>query len=59
VTVLSDTVEEAEVLAKAAFLFGFDEGRRFLRRQAGIAAVLVRPDGRVDIVGNLEIDRAA
>ena len=59
VTVLGDTVEEAEVLAKAAFLFGFDEGRRFLRRQAGIAAVLVRPDGRVDIVGELEMDRAA
>jgi thiamine biosynthesis lipoprotein len=59
VTVIGQSVEEAEVLAKAAFLFGFDEGRRFLQRQANIAAVLVRPDGRFDIVGKVEEDRAA
>lgn len=59
VTVLADTVEEAEVLAKAAYLLGHQDGRRFLARQPGVAAVLVRADGRLDLVGRLEVDRAA
>jgi thiamine biosynthesis lipoprotein len=59
VTVLADTVEAAEVLAKTAFLLGADDGRGFLRRCGGVAAVLVRRDAQIEVVGNLEEDRAA
>ena len=59
VTVLGDSVEAAEVLAKIVFFLGAREGRSFLHRQHGVAAVLVRADGRVEVVGKLEEDRAA
>ncbi|MCC6176212.1 MAG: FAD:protein FMN transferase [Chloroflexi bacterium] len=59
VTVLGDTVEVAEVLAKTAFFLGASEGRHFLHRLHGVAAVLVRANGRVEVVGKLEEDRAA
>jgi thiamine biosynthesis lipoprotein len=59
VTVLDDTVEVAEVLAKIAYLLGASEGRCFLQRRRDVAAVLVRRDGQVDVVGKLEEDRAA
>jgi thiamine biosynthesis lipoprotein len=59
VTVLGDTVEATEVLAKTVFFLGAREGARFLHRQHGVAAVLVRADGRVEVVGKLEEDRAA
>ena len=54
VTVLGDTVEEADVLAKTALLLGAGEGRSFLKGRSGIAAVLVQRDGQVEVVGKVE-----
>jgi thiamine biosynthesis lipoprotein len=59
VTVLGDTVEVADVLAKTAFLLGAEAGRRLLQRQRGVAAVLVLHNRRVDVVGKVQEDRAA
>jgi thiamine biosynthesis lipoprotein len=54
-TVIARTAELAEVLAKTAFLLGAAEGRRFLERLPGVAAVLVRRDRGVEIVGVVEV----
>jgi thiamine biosynthesis lipoprotein len=59
VTVLADTVETAEVLAKTAFFLGARQGCQFLHRQRGVTAALVHADGSVEVVGKLEEDRAA
>jgi thiamine biosynthesis lipoprotein len=59
VTVLADSVEAAEVLAKTAFLLGADDGRSLLRRCRRVAAVLVWRDGQIEVVGDVEVDRAA
>lgn len=59
VTVLADSVEAAEVLAKTAFLLGAHDGRGFLRRCRRVAAVLVWRDGQIEVVGDVEADRAA
>ncbi len=59
VTVVADTAEGAEVLAKVAFLRGLDDGLRFLDRFDGIGAVLVRRDGHLRLAGALEVADAA
>jgi thiamine biosynthesis lipoprotein len=54
VTVIAPSAELADVLAKAAFVLGAREGARLLERE-GVASVLVRTSGRVDLVGDLEM----
>lgn len=54
-TVISGHAELSDVLAKTAFLLGDREGRRFLERQPGTSAVLVRRDGRTSFVGELDV----
>ncbi|MFO0759412.1 MAG: FAD:protein FMN transferase [Byssovorax sp.] len=55
VTVVGDSVEQVEVLAKTVLLLGAREGTRWLRRHEGIAGVLVRRDRSVDTVGALDM----
>ena len=54
-TVLAPSAELADVLAKTAFLLGARAGRRFLERLPAIAGVLVRRDGALEIVGDVEV----
>ena len=54
VTVLAPTCEDAEVLAKAAFVLGSREGGLLIER-AATGGVLVREDGRVLLRGDLEV----
>ncbi|MBI4491862.1 MAG: FAD:protein FMN transferase [Chloroflexi bacterium] len=58
-TVLAPTAEQADVLAKAAFLLGARAGQRWLERFAGVGGVFVLPDGGVRFVGQLEVACAA
>ena len=53
-TVLAETAERADVLAKVAFVLGSSDGATFLR-QVGASGVLVKRDGRVLDVGRLEV----
>jgi thiamine biosynthesis lipoprotein ApbE len=53
-TAVAASAEDADVLAKAAFLLGADAGARLLE-QRGAAGVLVGTDGAVRVVGDLEI----
>jgi len=55
VTVIAWTAEIAEVLAKAAFLLGAAGARRFIEELPAVAAVLVRRDRRVEVVGVVEV----
>jgi thiamine biosynthesis lipoprotein len=54
VTVVADRVEQADVLAKTAFILGPEAGRAFLERQGDVLGVLVRDDGTVEVVGSRE-----
>jgi len=56
-TAVADTAEDADVLAKVAFLLGAEAGARHLERR-GAAGVLVGRDGVVHLVGDLEVDHA-
>jgi thiamine biosynthesis lipoprotein len=56
-TVIAATAEEADVLAKVAFLLGAEAGARFLERR-GAGGVLVGRDRAVRSVGAVEVDRA-
>lgn len=60
-TVIAPTTEAADVLAKTAFLLGAREGRAFLAALPDVGAVLVRMDGKVSVLGDVEVsdDRAA
>lgn len=60
-TVIAPTTEAADVLAKTAFLLGARECRAWLAALPDVAAVLVRADGRVTVLGDVEVsdDRAA
>lgn len=58
VTVLAPTVEQADVLAKAALLAGADAGPRLLAAVPGVAGVLVSRAGDIRLVGTLEVDHA-
>jgi thiamine biosynthesis lipoprotein len=54
-SVLAPSAEIADVLAKTAFLLGAREARRFLAEMTGIGSVLVRRDGGLEIVGDVEV----
>lgn len=58
-TVVAASAERADVLAKTAFLLGAREGRRFLERLPGIAAVLVEDSGALVFVGALDVREVA
>ena len=53
-TAVAATAEDADVLAKVAFLLGADRGARFLDER-GVAGVLIGRDGSVHLVGDLEV----
>lgn len=57
-TVLASRAEQADVLAKVAFLRGAAGAVRMLDGQSGIGGVLVSRDGSVRLVGDLEVARA-
>lgn len=61
VTVVAATTEAADVLAKTLFLLGERGARRVAEGTADLAAVLVRNDGKVVVLGDVEVchDRAA
>jgi thiamine biosynthesis lipoprotein len=54
-TVIAPCVELADVLAKTTFLLGARDGRRFLERQPGVGAVLVRRDDEPLFVGVVDV----
>lgn len=56
-TVIAPTVEEADVMAKVAFILGAQEAARALER-AGMRAVLVGHDGAIHTVGDVELRHA-
>jgi thiamine biosynthesis lipoprotein len=56
-TVLAPTAELADVMAKVAFVLGFDAARRELDRR-GLSAVLVLHDGVTRTVGTVELHHA-
>lgn len=56
VTVIADTVERAEVLAKAVFIAGRRAGRELFASAGATGAVLVTRVGEVELVGHLERD---
>jgi thiamine biosynthesis lipoprotein ApbE len=55
---VAPTAERADVLAKVAFLLGAADGSRSLDGRPGIGGVLVARDGRVRVVGELELSDA-
>ncbi|HEU4612045.1 MAG TPA: FAD:protein FMN transferase, partial [Kofleriaceae bacterium] len=55
VTMLAPTAEQADVLAKTAFLLGAREARRFVGARSELAAVLVHRDGTLEIAGDVEL----
>jgi len=59
VTVFAPSAELADVLAKTAFLRGLHDGSRFLERFGQVSGVFVPADGRVRLVGELEMADAA
>lgn len=54
-TVLAPSAELADVLAKTAFMLGVRGARRFLDRFTRVGAVLVRRNGELSIVGDVEV----
>ncbi len=58
VTVLADTAEAAEVLAKVVFLLGSEQGKALLSQLPEAAAVLVRSSGEVLVCGEVEVIHA-
>jgi thiamine biosynthesis lipoprotein len=58
-TVFAKSAERADVLAKTTFLLGAHEGRAFLDRQPGVAAVLVPKSGGPLFVGALDVREVA
>ena len=55
VTVLAPSAEQADVLAKVAFLLGGREARGFLAERPEVAAVLVTHAGSLELVGDVEL----
>jgi thiamine biosynthesis lipoprotein len=55
VTVVAESAELADVLAKTTFILGARAGRAFLARLPEVGAVLVRRDAMVELVGDLEV----
>jgi thiamine biosynthesis lipoprotein len=56
-TVFAPTAEQADVMAKVAFVLGSEEATRELEHR-GLHAVLVLDDGAIRTVGDLELHRA-
>jgi thiamine biosynthesis lipoprotein len=56
-TAIARTAEEADVLAKVAFLLGATAGTRFLEER-GAAGILITTDGAMHRVGDLEVTDA-
>jgi FAD:protein FMN transferase len=59
VTVVAQSAEFADVLAKTAFLKGPADGSAFLAAFPSIGAVFVLADGRVRLQGDLDLDHDA
>ncbi|MFO0614262.1 MAG: FAD:protein FMN transferase [Polyangiaceae bacterium] len=59
VTVFARTTEEADVLAKTAFVLGRAAGEAFLRAEDAIGAVLVPKEGALAWVGALDVREVA
>jgi thiamine biosynthesis lipoprotein len=59
VTVVCQSAELADVLAKTAFLMGYADGSRFLATFPSVGAVFVLHDGALHLVGELEVDEDA
>jgi FAD:protein FMN transferase len=57
-TVIAQTAELADVLAKTAFLLGADRGACFLEKFPSVAAILVRFDAAVLRIGELDVSHA-
>lgn len=55
VTIVADSTERADVLAKTMFLLGRDAARAGLRQMPDVSAVLVGTDGRTELVGSLDV----
>lgn len=55
VTVVAPSAERADVSAKVAFLLGAFAGRRFIEARPDLAALFVRRDGSLELVGALEL----
>lgn len=55
VTVVAQHAELAEVLAKTVFLLGSRSGRAFLEAQSNVGGVLIRRDGAVLLVGDIDV----
>ncbi len=55
VTVAAASTELADVLAKTAFILRARAARRFLEPMPAVGAVLVHRDGRVELVGDVEV----
>ena len=55
VTIVAPTAERADVMAKAVFLLGAADGARFVAAHGDLGGVLVRHDGGVQLVGDLEV----
>ena len=54
-TVAAASTELADVLAKTAFILRARAARRFLEPMPAVGAVLVHRDGRVELVGDVEV----
>jgi thiamine biosynthesis lipoprotein len=57
-TVIAETTELADVLAKTAFLLGRERAVRFLKQLEAVGAVLVGEDGALTVVGDAELHDA-
>lgn len=55
VTMIAPTTEEAEVLAKVAFVLGAAAATHVLAQRADVGAVLVLRDGLLRVVGDVEV----
>ena len=55
VTIVAPAAEQADVLAKTAFLLGARAAASLLGHTPGVGAVLVLPDGAHEIVGDVDV----
>jgi thiamine biosynthesis lipoprotein len=55
VTVVATSAEQADVLAKTAFIVGAEAARRMVMRLPDAEAILVRVDGSYACIGALEV----
>lgn len=55
VTIVAPSAERADVMAKAVYVLGATEGQRLVAAHRELGAVLVRRDGELVLVGDLEV----